>query len=62
MGRSSEPDYLFLDVAWQREGARGNFAYVPVRVYHKVWFNLLMVSNALQFVRRADDFVKYVRK
>ena len=54
--------HLFLKAAWQREGARGNFAYVPVRVYHKVCFNLLMDSNAFQFVRRADDFVKFVRK
>ena len=34
----------------------------PVRVYHKVCFNLLMDPNVLQFVRRTDDFVKFVRK
>ena len=27
-----------------------------------VLINLLMVPNALQFVRQADDFVKFVQK
>ena len=44
------------------DGSRANFAYVPVRVYYKVCFNLLKDENVLQFVRRADDFVKFVRK
>ena len=43
-------------------GSRANFAYVPVRVYNKVCFNLLKNPNVLQFVRRADDFFKFVRK
>ena len=32
------------------------------RWYHKVCFNLIKDPNALQFVRRADNFVKFLRK
>ena len=46
----------------ERETQDINFAYVPVGVYHRVCFSLLKDPNALQFVRRADDFVKFVQK